>query len=113
VGMVSYDIKTILYIIYGIFGSAALMATATFGIMKLITYVGNKNLRKQMTDEEWGSFLRMERDKNYIPERLKKKSFPDKVADFMSNTSESIQESLIWNSIKAWHEKVCPIIKFE
>lgn len=108
-GMVSYDFKHGLYIMYLILATCATGAAGALGTIYLGSKLSDNGLRKKMSDEEWAFYVEMNKKKDYLPFHLQKEPFINRVQKLLNK----IENSLIYNYIKAKHEKICPTIYFE
>jgi hypothetical protein len=109
VGMFSYHAKLSIYIVYFILACIAAGGGSVIGSVILIDKLSSEKLRKKMSDEEWAYYVHMDKRKKYLPAHLQKEPIADKFARWWN----AIDDSLIFNYIRAKHDKICPIITFE
>lgn len=112
-GMFSYDAKIAIYAIYIISGCIALAVGAALGIVSILRWIEDSHLRSKMSDEEWFEFINDGKKKKYLPHHLLEQTTENRILNWFDGIVGKIENSLLVNYIRSFHNKICPFITFE
>ncbi len=112
-GIVSYEAKMCLYVLYVIEAAVATVVASVILIDISKTNMFRKRVRSLLSDSEWCYYESNDFSKNAIPWEIRQKLESKKARKSLEEILESICDSLIVQYIIAKHEKICPIIEFK